>query len=261
MKNSIGWCVLMCFGLFSHAGTIILEGRYNGQVFIIQNPYAGDSAGFCTQKVEVNGKEIPFENASSFSIDLTAMHFKAGDTISIRITHRDDCKPKLLNPEITHKNYFDLVSFKTDHDSLLTWKVIEKEEKCIYIIEQYRWNKWIKLDSIENKQGKDTVSYEYNFTKYIHSGENYFRVKTIDPFNSPHYTKPVKLTIKSYVEPFLTGCQGTEQKFTKPTLYEVFNEKGWVVKSGFGASIPMSDLPKGIYYLNYDNKTTEFIKK
>ena len=45
------------------------------------------------------------------------------------------------------------------------------------------------------------------------------------------------------------------------TMYEIYDQYGNVVKRGFGSSVDASNLAKGGYFLNYDNKMGEFIKK
>lgn len=49
--------------------------------------------------------------------------------------------------------------------------------------------------------------------------------------------------------------------FTSETLFEVYDSYGNIVKKGFGEKVDVSNLKKGIYYLNYDNKTDTFVKK
>jgi hypothetical protein len=44
-------------------------------------------------------------------------------------------------------------------------------------------------------------------------------------------------------------------------MYEIYDQYGNVVKRGFGSSIDASNLSKGGYFLNYDNKMGEFFKK
>ena len=44
-------------------------------------------------------------------------------------------------------------------------------------------------------------------------------------------------------------------------MFEVYDIHGNIVKKGFSSTIDASNLKKGIYYLNYDNSTVEFMKK
>ena len=50
-------------------------------------------------------------------------------------------------------------------------------------------------------------------------------------------------------------------QFTTETAYEVYDGFGSVVKKGFGKETDIKSLPKGKYYLCYDNQVTEFDKK
>ena len=45
------------------------------------------------------------------------------------------------------------------------------------------------------------------------------------------------------------------------TMYEVYDQYGNLVKRGFGSSLDASNLSKGGYFLNFDNKMKEFVKK
>ena len=48
--------------------------------------------------------------------------------------------------------------------------------------------------------------------------------------------------------------------FSGETLYQIYDEKGVKMLSGTSASVDVSSLPSGKYWVNYDNKT-ELIKK
>jgi hypothetical protein len=50
--------------------------------------------------------------------------------------------------------------------------------------------------------------------------------------------------------------------FSAPTLYEVYDQYGNIVKRGYANTLDVTSLKKDLYYLNYDNKMGEtFIKK
>ena len=83
-------------------GVIVLEGNYQGKNLYVQNPFAGSGVGFCVQEVQVNGNVTTDEIASSaFEIDFRNLQLKLGDKVEVKIIHKDDCKPKVLNPEPT----------------------------------------------------------------------------------------------------------------------------------------------------------------
>ena len=49
--------------------------------------------------------------------------------------------------------------------------------------------------------------------------------------------------------------------FSENTLYEIFDTYGNLVKKGYGQSINVENLEKGLYYVNYDAKTGEVVSK
>lgn len=252
----------LSIALFSSAGNIILEGNYQGKNLYVQNPFAGSGVGFCVQKVEVNGQVTTDEiNSSAFEIDFTNYQFKIGDKISVKITHKDDCKPKVLNPEVLKpKSTFEVVTMKLDNDGTLKWNTKNETGKLPFIIEQYRWNKWVKVGEEEGKGIGDNNDYTFKVST-LHSGENQLRIKQVDYTSQPRYSKPVKY-VSTLPEVTYTPVKvSTDITFSAETLYEIYDQFGNVVKKGFGKIVDCRNLSKGIYYLNYDNKTTEFIKK
>lgn len=259
-------CTLLCFlqiAANTRAGVIVLEGNYTGENIWIQNPFTGNGTGFCVQKVSVNGKEVPFEQSSAFQIDLRSMGLAKGEKISIRIEHKDNCKPKVIPPVHggTPRN-FDVLWIKFIGDSLLSWQAKKKGGKNSYIIEQYRWNKWIKIQEVDWKSGHGTATYSVNVKKYLHSGENQMRLKSLSFSTHYGYSKPIKLILPDKTKALDRPIRcGAFIDFHMLPLYQVYDEEGNIVMSGMDTLVRTNDLPKGVYYLNYDNKTVEFIKK
>lgn len=251
---------LLCSSFLASGGNIIIEGNYQGKNLYVQNPFAGAGVGFCVQKVEVNGQVTTDEvNSSAFEIDFNNYQFKIGDKVTVKITHKDDCKPKVLNPEVLKpKSTFDVTSMKLDGDGTLKWATKNETGKLPFIIQQYRWNTWVKAGEIE---GKGVGDNEYVFKVTFHSGENQLRLKQVDYTSQPRISKPVKY-VSSVPEITYNPVKVTKDiTFSGETLYEIFDQFGNVVKKGFGKSVDCGNLSKGVYYLNYDNKTAEFIKK
>jgi hypothetical protein len=73
--------------------------------------------------VRVNGNVTTDEIASSaFEIDFRNLQLKVGDKIEVKITHKDECKPKVLNPEVLKpKSTFDIVAMVVEPDLTLKW--------------------------------------------------------------------------------------------------------------------------------------------
>jgi len=245
----------------SVGGTIILEGNYQGKNIYVQNPFASSGVGFCTYEVRVNGDITTDEiNSSAFEIDFTSFQLQIGDPVEVAIKHKDDCRPKVLNPEVLKpKSTFDIVSMKVEKNGVLQWSTRGESGKLPFYIEQFRWNKWIRIGEVN---GKGTAGQnDYSFQVIPHSGDNQFRVKQIDYTGKPRYSKPVKYRSEIEEITFSPVKVSTELSFTSETLFEIYDSFGNIVKKGFANKVDASNLKKGIYYLNYDNKTDKFVKK
>lgn len=241
---------------------ILLEGTYQGKNVYVQNPFASNGVGFCVYEVRVNDKITTDEiGSSAFEIDLRVYQLKNGDPVSIKIFHKDDCKPKVLNPEVLKpKSTFTTTTIAVDKDENLKWTTTGESGKLTYIVEQFRWNKWVKVGEVEGTgtAGPNT----YTFKVVAHSGENQFRVKQID-YSGQARTSPVAKFTSSKAEiKFYPVKAKTEITFEGgETMYEIYDQYGNIVKKGFGAKIDVTGLAKGGYFLNYDNKTAEFFKQ
>ena len=255
--------ILVAFSSFAtYAGNIVLEGNYQGKNLYVQNPFAGSGVGFCTIKIEVNGQVTNDEiNSSAFEIDFTNLGLKVGDKVSVKIEHKDDCKPKVLNPEVLKpKSTFECPKMTADPDGTIKWQTTGEQGKLPFVIEQFRWNKWVKVGEVDGKGTAGTNDYVFKITP--HNGENQVRVKQVDYTSQPRYSKPLKFT--SNVPP--VDCPNLRPNKTLDftggeTMYEIYDKFGNIVKKGFGSSVDVTNLAPDVYYLNYDNKTTEFIRK
>jgi hypothetical protein len=253
----------------AQGGVIILEGNYQGKNLFVQNPFQSGGVGFCVNEVKVNGNIATDEvTSSAFEIDLKPHKLNIGDKVEIKIFHKEDCKPKVLNPEVLKpKSTFEVVSMTVDKEGTVKWTTKSETGKLAFAIEQFRWNKWVKVGEIDGV-GTPT-SNEYSFKVVTHSGKNQIRVRQTDYSGQPRLSKPVEVLtdvpeieyapIKASkdVNFFLKG------KSDKPfeTMYEIYDQYGNIVKKGFGSKVDVSNLPKGAYFLNYDNKMGEFVKK
>lgn len=245
----------------SYAGVIVLEGHYQGKNLYVQNPFAGSGVGFCTFEVTVNGEVTTDEiNSSAFEIDFTSRQLTLGESVIVKIKHKDDCKPKVLNPEVLKpKSTFDVEQIGIDANNLFSWKTSNETGKLTFVIEQYRWNKWVKVGEVEGKGSKDLNAYSFSITP--HSGENHFRVKQVDYSGKPRYSPSAKMMSMKEEVTFSPIKVSKEIIFSNETLYEIYDSYGNIVKKGFGGNVDVSNLKKGIYYLNYDVKTEKFVKK
>lgn len=241
---------------------IVLEGHYQGKNIYVQNPFAGSGIGFCTIKVTVNEDVTSDEiNSSAYEVDLTQHNLKMGDALTIKIYHKLDCGPKVLNPEVLRpKSTFETISINVGSDRVLTWKTKGEQGKLTYIVEQYRWNKWIKVGEVDGVGTAEENSYKFEVT--AHSGENKFRVKQVDYTGQPRMSPTAKFADPSAAEVTFTPLKVKDVlEFSAPTMFEIFDSYGNIVKKGFGQKVDCVNLRPGFYYLNYDNKNDKFTKK
>lgn len=140
---------------------------------------------------------------------------------------------------------------------LLTWSTKNETGSLPYVIEQFRWNKWIPVGEVQGT-GSETIN-NYSFQTTAHSGENKFRVKQ-KGFGAVKLSNNV--TFKSDLkQPAYDLKNNTTIVFSAETMYEVYDAYGNIVKRGFGENLDISNLNKGSYYLCYDNILTDFKKR
>src|SRR5262245_9121660 len=84
----------------SDSTSITITGVYKGQNLYVQNPFSPGGAGFCTIGVRVNGNVTNDDTGSSaFEVNLRVLGLSFGDAVEVRIDHKPDCMPKILNPD------------------------------------------------------------------------------------------------------------------------------------------------------------------
>lgn len=243
-----------------------VDGTYQGKNLYVQNPMDDEGFGYCATKVTVNGDVMPGgTNMGAFEIDFSLFNIAIGEPVFIVIEHNEGCKPKVLNPEVLlPRSTFTVTAMSVGQDGKLTWKTKDEQGKLPFVIEQYRWNKWVTIGEVQGKGGGGAEnSYEFKVTP--HSGENTVRIVQIDHSGTKRPSKEVKFmseTLEVTKTPtkvkdeitFLAGEQPVE------TRYEIYDAYGNIVKKGVGSSVNCTNLLNGVYYINFDNKNEKFIK-
>lgn len=261
MKKLIYTLLLSVLCMTGFAEDIVLKGIYQGKNLYVMNPFADDGNGFCITSITVNGMATSDNvNSSAFEIDLSVHNLKKGDDVNVVISHKDGCQPKVINPEVLNpQSTFTVSSIKIDKNNKLAFTTNNECGSLPFIVEQFRWNKWIKVATVDGdgKPGAHTYTVDVN----LHSGYNRFRVKQIDYTRKPRYGKELKHRAMlaevtySFVKPF------TEIKFSAETMYEIYSNTGAILDKGIGTKANVASLPAGDYFINYDTKTEVFKKK
>ncbi|WP_448697942.1 hypothetical protein ACFGVR_14105 [Mucilaginibacter sp. AW1-3] len=243
---------------------IEITGYYQGKNLYVQNPFSPNGVGFCVIDVRVNGDVTTDEiGSSAFEINLNAFRFKPGDKVTVVIYHKDGCKPKILNPEVlSPKSTFETVQISVVPQGSgyqLKWETKNEQGKLLYIAEQFRWSKWVKVGEV-NGTGL-AAGNNYQVGVLLHSGNNKFRVKQVDYTGQPRVSKVAEIKSAAPVITFSPLKPTTEIVFSAETMYELFDQYGNIIKKGQAVKIDVTALANGGYFLNYDNTTGEFVKK
>ena len=267
--NFVGRLLLVCllfFGAtFNTFADFSIEGHYQGKKIYVQSPTDEDGFGFCINKVTVNGDVIPVDiYSSAFQIDLSEYNIEIGEAVIIVFEHEVGCKPKLLNPEaLRPKSTFVLQDLTCTNAGLLNWSTKEESGKLNFMVEQYKWNKWVVIGEV-NGIGTPELN-EYSFNVLPHSGENTIRLSQIDNTSKKRVTKSVSFTAESIEQPTLQNLKNEKElefvvngKRVK-TKYEVFDAFGNIVKKGYNSVIDYSNLKKGVYHVNFDNLNEKIV--
>jgi hypothetical protein len=264
MRFLLVFLFLVC-GALSAFAALSIEGTYQGKNLYIQNPRDEDGFGYCATKVTVNGDIMPGGTSqAAFGIDFAQFNIALGEPVFIVIEHNDGCRPKILNPEVLlPKSTFIIRTIKVANEGKISWIAAAEKGKLPYVIEQYRWNKWVAVGEVQGKGTASPNTYEFQVTP--HYGENILRVVQFDHSGKGRYSTEVKFNssvlevskkpsiVKDKIEFFANG---------KPveTRYEIYDAYGNIVKKGVGSVVNCNNLVKGVYYINFDNVNEKFIK-
>src|ERR1700752_3357082 len=125
--------------VFSQGGVIVIEGNYQGKNLYVQNPFASGGVGFCVTEVYLNGNLTTDETQSSaFEIDFKPHKLTIGDKVEIKIKHKEDCRPKVLNPEVLKpKSTYEVTAMSVSADGTLKWSTKGESGKLPLFIDQF----------------------------------------------------------------------------------------------------------------------------
>lgn len=251
---------LMFGSVIDAQSKIVLEGTYQGKNLYVQNPFTSSGVGFCTVEVTINGEKTTDEiQSSSYEIDFENFNLELGSKVVVEVKHKDGCKPKVINPEVIRpRSTFITLKIEVTKENELTWTTKNEMGKMPYIIEQFMWNKWVKVGEVQGKGNVNSNSYSYKITP--HFGVNKFRVKQVDASGDPRYSEETTFRPRGVMEAKIEKKNKKEIVFSRKTMYEIYDTYGNIKKKGADKTVNTEGLPKGNYILLYDNKMDEYKK-
>lgn len=154
---------------------------------------------------------------------------------------------------------FEIQSFKISKDGMVSWTSINEHGSLPYIVEQYIFDKWVKVGEIGGVGNPSPNS--YSVPVILSSGENKFRVRQKGYDKISRFSDAV--TFYSKKEPVTYEVTDHNQtiSFSADTYFIIYNPYGAIAKQGYGNSVNISNYAKGYYCLIYDNKLGGFDKK
>lgn len=250
---------LILLNVFSaKAGILTLTGVYQGKNLYIQNPFTGNQKDFCANEVFVNDvKVLTNIQSSAFEIDLS--HLKVQEPVTIKITHKDDCKPKILNPQVIKAtSSFQFSSFNVDKDHLI-WSTKGEKAGGKMFVEHFQYNSWVVIKELPAKGG--VIINNYDIKASHNSDLNKYRIKFVESDGQVFYSQIVEF--KSDLEKVTFYPTRVSDKITlsREADYEILDAVGTVVKKGRGKEVDLTGKTSGVYYLNVDNQTNKIFKK
>lgn len=250
---------------FTQENFLSLEGSYQGKNLIVNNPTQADGFGYCINKVTVNGEILPATiQTTNFQIDFSLFQLKMQEQLFVVLEHNEGCKPKFINPEVLlPKSTFVCEKITAASNGFISWTTKNEKEAMDFIIEQFRWNKWVNVGEVRGKGGPATNNYNFQITP--HSGKNRIRVTQLDNTEvkrtSPEATfnSTLALVKKSPAKVIEYIYFKSNQNPTK-TKFELYDAFGNLLKVGFAENVDCSNLVNGVYFINFDNTTEKFVK-
>lgn len=229
------------------------DGVLHKDVLYFQNPEI-ENHQFCVDSIHVNGKTIPFENASAFEVDFKKAGFHVGDSIHFTLFHQLECRPTLLlNTCFFSSDTLKIrtVAIQTVSDNVeftITTNLIQSR---LAYFDIYTCNKWLTIDSFALT---DTTIFTANFEQ-LYSGRLQFRIR------SGHLTSKTFGLITGTPELHISiEHQRQSLHFSRPNFIELYNSVGRKLYSGIFQDIPTFQ-EDGVYYLNADNKSHKLVVK
>ncbi len=154
---------------------------------------------------------------------------------------------------------FEIQAIGVSRDGLVSWTARNENGSLPYDVEQYIYDKWIKISEV-NGIGTPTPN-SYSVPVIFHSGENKFRVRQMGYDNMSRFSNAISFYSKKEAVVYSVTDKNQKLEFSNDTYYIIYNPFGTIMKQGYGISVDISDYKKGYYCLIYDNKLGGFQKK
>lgn len=154
---------------------------------------------------------------------------------------------------------YEILSFTISRDGMVNWTAKSENGSLPYYVEQYIYDKWVKVGEIDGI-GTPTPN-SYSVPVSFHTGENKYRVRQKGYDKISRFSDAISYYSKKDAVMYTITNHNQTIEFSSDTYYIIYDPYGVIEKQGNGNSVDISDFSKGYYCLIYDNKLGGFQKK
>lgn len=261
-------CTLLISGNV-RAGEILIAGIYQGKNLFIQNPFSPDNKTYCASEVYVNDeKTMSNIKLGAFEIDLSGLEID--DPVTIRITHKDGCAPKLINPQaIRPSGNFQIADVRASGNTI-SWSSSGETTAFAYYIESLVNGNWIVLRKI-NAKGQAKTPYAVTIAEPDAASKYRIKAQNSDThqmFYSRVFSQIAEAaviemdTVEQKPVTFVPKSPKTHLTLSRESEYEILDAGKKTIAKGKGVVVSIARLKTGTYYLKTGNQPPQkFVKQ
>lgn len=256
MRLVLLFFLLSCLSVSASAAEMLVTGIYRGTNLYLENPKAS-TGSFCISRILLNDQPVSYSQTTAIEVDLSALKYL--DPIVLKIYHADDCTPRVVNMSaIRTEQMFQFTKIDVNSQHLVWETVGEKPESQFFIL-KYEHNEWV-VESALDARGYDQQQL-YELPARHHSGANKYRIRYMDITGKEFLSPEIDFTAEKETVQFYPRRASDFLYFTSPVKFKVLDQYGKELFSGEGKKADLKSLPRGLYYISFDNRTDSFFKK
>jgi len=251
-------CLLVGFCNQGLASELILNGIYQGKNLFIRNPLGGGRQGFCIQQIFVN-EELAVDNPRISALELDLSRFEVNDPLVIRIVHKDDCLPQIINPQVVvFEKRFQFLSLAAE-DGQITWITVGEMESGSFSVQKFVDQDWSDLQIVRGKGSFGENQYSLEVAHDM--GLNQYRIKWEENGGSSVLSSGIEYLKEKPPITFTPKNVSDKLTISEKVFYEIFDDEGNQITKGTGRVIKLKKLPPGTYFLYLEGNKEVFYKK
>jgi hypothetical protein len=246
--------VLIWLSAAAQTDTLYQKGKYFNTNLFIYNP--DTDKGYSIMEITVNNDTIQDDLATNgIEVDLSQLDLKEEDPVNIKIIYKKGYEPSIVNPEALKGDLKFRFSRPKIYKGKLQWRINGNPSDYPIVIEEYRWNEWRIVGEVDPLDTVKNNLYQYDLN--LHSGTNLIRLKTTDLQGQQVISKELRFMSRVGKVTLESTKIKDDITFSAETDYELYDLNGHLIKKGTERYVDVRDLPKGEYWLNYDNETVK----